>query len=265
MSPHLPSPRPGTAEPPPPPAGGPRGRVAPLGRRIAVVTIAAAGGLLVLAGTAFAHVTTDPGTASQGGSAKVAFRTPNEEDAAATVKLEVSFPTDHPVPSVLVQPIPGWTATVEKTNLATPIKTDDGQVTQAVSKITWSGGQIAPGQFEDFDVSLESLPSDTDQLVFKAVQTYSNGDVVRWIDLTQAGQPEPDHPAPVLTLTAASGSDSTAAAGASDSSGGNAAAAASSSSSDGTARGLAAAGLAVSVLALIGVALLLLRGRRSTS
>jgi uncharacterized protein YcnI len=208
MSPHLPSPRPGTAEPPPPPAGGPRGRVAPLGRRIAVVTIAAAGGLLVLAGTAFAHVTTDPGTASQGGSAKVAFRTPNEEDAAATVKLEVSFPTDHPVPSVLVQPIPGWTATVEKTNLATPIKTDDGQVTQAVSKITWSGGQIAPGQFEDFDVSLESLPSDTDQLVFKAVQTYSNGDVVRWIDLTPPGGPEPEHPAPTLALT--KGDDSAA-------------------------------------------------------
>ncbi|HEX4246623.1 MAG TPA: YcnI family protein [Pseudonocardia sp.] len=189
------------------------GRAPRFGRRVAVVTVTAAAGLLGLAGTASAHVTANPNTASQGGNAKIAFRTPNEEDSANTVKLELTFPTDHPIPSVLVEPVPGWTATVDKANLATPITTDDGQVTQAVSKITWSGGQITPGQFQDFNVSLESLPSDTDQLVFKAVQTYSNGDVVRWIDLTPPGGPEPAHPAPTLTLTKASGDDAPAGAG----------------------------------------------------
>jgi uncharacterized protein YcnI len=175
--------------------------------RAAIVTALTAGVLLTAAGTAFAHVTVDPGTAAQGGDAKIAFRTPNEEDSANTVKLEVSFPTGHPIPSVLVEPIPGWTAAVDKVNLAAPIKTDDGEVTQAVSKITWSGGQVAPGQFQDFDVSLEGLPSDTDSLVFKTVQTYSNGDVVRWIDTAPAGGPEPEHPAPTLTLTKAGDSD----------------------------------------------------------
>jgi uncharacterized protein YcnI len=182
-----------------------------LSRRIAVVGAVTGLGLFAVAGTAFAHVTAQPGTATQGGNAKIAFRTPNEEDSANTVKLEVSFPTDHPVPSVLTEPVPGWTASVEKANLATPIKTDDGEVTQAVSKITWSGGQIAPGQFQDFSVSLESLPSDTDKLEFKAVQTYSNGDVVRWIDDTPAGGPEPEHPAPILTLTKAAPGDADAA------------------------------------------------------
>ena len=37
--------------------------------------------------------------------------------------------------------------------------------------------------------------------MFKALQTYSNGDIVRWIDLQQPGQSEPEHPAPVLLLT----------------------------------------------------------------
>jgi periplasmic copper chaperone A len=200
-----------------------------LGRRVTVVAVTAAAGLLVLAGTASAHVTANPGTATQGGDAEVAFRTPNEEDTAATVKLEVSFPTDHPIPSVLVHPIPGWTATIEKAKLATPITTDDGPVSQAVSKITWSGGQIAPDQYQDFDVSLESLPSDTTQLVFKAIQTYSNGDVIRWIDLTPPGGAEPEHPAPTITLTKSTGdtpetdTEATAATTQSGSSGGGAA------------------------------------------
>jgi uncharacterized protein YcnI len=178
-----------------------------LGRRAAVVTIISAAAFAGIAGSASAHVTAQPGNAVQGSYAKVAFRTPNEEDSAATIKLEVSFPTDHPIASVSIEPVPGWAVAVDKTNLATPIKTDDGELSQAVSKITWSGGQLTPGQFQDFSVSLGPLPTDTDTLVFKAVQTYSNGDVVRWIEATPPGGPEPEHPAPTLTLTEAAGAD----------------------------------------------------------
>jgi len=49
----------------------------------------------------------------------------------------------------------------------------------------WSGGRIAPGQFQDFSVSADPLPQGVSQLAFKAIQTYSNGDVVRWIDVPQ--------------------------------------------------------------------------------
>jgi uncharacterized protein YcnI len=189
---------------------------------LTVVTLTGVG-VLAAAGTAFAHVVVDPHTAPQGGDAKVAFRTPNEEDKANTVKLEVSFPADHPVPSVLVEPVPGWTAAVQKVTLAKPIQTDDGQVTQAVSTITWTGGQIAPDQFQDFPVSLEALPSDADKLVFKAIQTYSNGDVVRWIDVAAPGAPEPEHPAPTLTLTKSAGDPDAAPATAASASGGGSA------------------------------------------
>jgi uncharacterized protein YcnI len=219
------------------------------GARLLTVAALTGAGLLAVAGTAFAHVVVDPHTAPQGGDAKVAFRTPNEEDKASTVKLEVSFPTDHPVPTVLVEPVPGWTASVQKLTLAKPIQTDDGQVTQAVSTITWTGGQIAPDQFQDFPVSLESLPSDIGKLVFKAIQTYSNGDVVRWIDVAAPGAPEPDHPAPALTLT--KGADDTA---------GTSMAMPSSSGGSGAGVVLGIIGVVLALIALA-VGVLALRGR----
>ena len=79
------------------------------------------------------------------------------------------------------------------------------QVTEAVSKITWTatGGGLEPGQFDLFTISAGPLPTKPSKLEFKAVQTYSDGTVVRWIQPTVKGAPEPDHPAPTLTLTKA--------------------------------------------------------------
>jgi uncharacterized protein YcnI len=160
-------------------------------------------GVLALAGTAFAHVTITPGSAPQGSAAELTFRVPNEESAAATVELQVQVPTAHPIAQFLIKPVPGWTVTVQTVTLARAVVTDDGSFGTAVSEVTWTGGKILPGQYQDFSVSADPLPSGVGQLVFKAVQTYSNGDVVRWIDLPQPGQPAPEHPAPVLTLTTA--------------------------------------------------------------
>jgi len=149
----------------------------------------------------------NPNQAPKGGFVKVSFRVPNERDDSGTTKLEVSFPADHPIPSVAVRPVPGWTYAVAKTKLAQPIKSDDGDVTEAVTKITWTGGPIKPGEFQEFDVSLGPLPDDVDQLVVKALQTYASGEVVRWIEEAQPGASEPDHPAPVLQLTASPSTD----------------------------------------------------------
>jgi uncharacterized protein YcnI len=183
-----------------------------LGGRAAVVGAVSAVALLTLVGVASAHVAVNPRSAEQGGYTKVAFRVPNERDTASTTVLEINFPTDHPIRSVSTRAVPGWTSTVQKTPLAQPITTEGGeQITETVSKITWTGGKIAPGTFEEFDVSLGPLPTDTDQLVFKALQTYDNGEVVRWIDTSAPGAAEPEHPAPVLKLTPASASVTTAA------------------------------------------------------
>jgi uncharacterized protein len=52
------------------------------------------------------------------------------------------------------------------------------------------------------------LPKNVGQLEFKALQTYSDGEVVQWIEPTVKGGDEPEHPAPVLKLTKAKGGDS---------------------------------------------------------
>jgi uncharacterized protein YcnI len=174
--------------------------------RCAAVVAATAGALLLaVAAPAAAHVTVNPNSASQGGFTKVSFRVPNEMDTADTTKLEVTLPTDTPVALVSLRPVTGWTARTEKTALKTPIKADGGEITQAISKITWTAhgdAAIKPGQFQEFDVSLGPLP-EADQMVFKALQTYSDGTVVRWIDEPAAGGAEPEHPAPVLKLAPA--------------------------------------------------------------
>lgn len=231
-------------------------------------TVAALAGSVVLlaAVPAFAHVTVQPNTAAKGSYSTVAFKVPNEEDGASTIKVEVNLPADHPIASVSIQPVPGWTAKVVKSKLATPIKSDDGTIDEAVTKITWSGGKIEPGQFQQFPVSFGPLPADADSLSFKALQTYDNGDIVRWIDIAQAGQTEPEHPAPTIKLTAAPSDDGAApatttpaAAPAADAKDAAQPAAASADSSDGTARTLGIVGIVVGV---IGVGFGVLAGRR---
>ena len=238
-------------------------------RRAGAVTALAAAGVLAAAGAASAHVTVHPDSYAKGATDGVlTFRVPNEEDTARTTKLQVFLPTDHPVLGVLVSPQDGWTAKVTNTKLKTPVKTDDGTITDAVSEITWTGGKIGPGQYEDFDVAFGQLPDSGDQLVFKTLQTYSDGKTVRWIEQPQSGGDEPENPAPVLKLTAKTAGDDggdAGAGGASDSSGASAskapAASASADSSDSTARALGIAGLVVGVLGLAAAAFALLRGR----
>ncbi|MGH9009787.1 MAG: YcnI family protein [Acidimicrobiia bacterium] len=168
-----------------------------------LVAVAAGAAFVLPATSALAHVTVNPREATQGRYAKLAFRVPNERDNASTTKLEVNLPADHPFASVSVRPQPGWTYTVDKTTLATPIKVHDNEITEAVSKITWTGGAIKPSEFNEFEVSVGPLPDDVDSLTFKALQTYDNGEIVRWIEEETPGGAEPERPAPVLRLTKA--------------------------------------------------------------
>lgn len=167
--------------------------------------------VFAFAAPASAHVTVSTSAAVQGGYAKLTFRVPNEKADASTVAVEVNLPPETPIASVSVKPVPGWTAVITKSTLAKPIKVHDREVTEAASKIVWTasaGAPIAPGQFQEFDVSAGPLP-EVDKIVFKALQTYSDGDIVRWIE-ERSGDTEPDHPAPVLTLTKAAGTATTA-------------------------------------------------------
>ncbi|WP_432038252.1 YcnI family copper-binding membrane protein [Streptomyces cucumeris] len=242
-------------------------------RRLPVLGALTAGGLVLLAaGPAFAHVSVQPGEAEKGGYSTVNFKVPNERDDASTTKLEVTLPTDHPLASVMPQPVPGWKVKVTKSKLDKPIEMHGEKITEAVTKVTWSGGSIEPGQFQQFPLSVGQLPEDADQLVFKALQTYDNKEVVRWIEEPKEGEDEPENPAPVLKLVApAEGSDAHGAAasghkdddkGESEDGEKTAADDSDGDSSDTTARVLGVAGI---VVGIAGVAFGVLASRRRSA
>jgi uncharacterized protein len=211
--------------------------------------------VVLLAGPASAHVSVSPKTATAGGFATLTFQVPNEKDDASTTKVQVQFPTDTPMADASVQPVPGWTADVAKKKLTTPVTTDEGDtLDEGVASITWTandGKGILAGQFQQFLVSV-GLP-DAESLTFPTIQTYSDGSTVNWAEQTVQGGPEPDHPAPVVTLTkgseaASSPTSTTATASDNDSDSG---------------KTIAIIGLIVGVVALI-VAAFALVGRRRT-
>ena len=234
-------------------------------RSRALLFTAALGGALVFgAGPASAHVRIIPSNAGAGAElTELSFSIPNERSDASTTGVEVAFPANQPLAFAAVQPIPGWKATVEKRQLATPLKSDGGPVTEAVDKTNWTGGTIGPGEYQDFYISIGSLPDKPTSMVFKVLQTYSDGSVVRWIDLTPASGEEPEHPAPVLTVSAAApaGRAAPAATNVVAAPKTTRAAATTAASTDWTTRGLAGAGLLIALAA----AALALRGRRTPS
>ena len=161
--------------------------------------------LLVLdAGVAGAHVTVSPTSLPQGtDDAILTFRVPNESTTAAVTGLKIQFPLSHPIVLVNPEAGSGWQVNVIKSTLPQPITTDDGTFTTTTSEVDWSGSTIPVGQFGAFNVLAQGVPSGTSQLVFKAIQTYSDGSAISWIQIPSKAVPDPEHPAPIITLTKA--------------------------------------------------------------
>ena len=232
-------------------------------RTVVVATTIAA---LALPAAAQAHVTLQPPSAPAGAFMKLDVRVPTELDNASTSKVDVRFPAGFA--AARYQAVPGWKVRVITKQLATPIQTDDGPITEGIDRMVWTrtsgAGGIRPGQFQDFPISVQIPGKVGDKLTFKALQTYSNGEVVRWI-----GAPGADSPAPQVTVTAAPAQGAVAAAGthagigAGTNGGGTAQPAAATSHDDG-ANGLTIAALAIGALGFVfgGVALASTRRRR---
>ncbi|HEV3328193.1 MAG TPA: YcnI family protein [Acidimicrobiales bacterium] len=205
--------------------------------------------LVVTPGLAAAHVTVHPNHLPAGATdVELTFRCPNERNDATVTELRVFLPVRTPLLGVLTDPAPGWSAVATTTRLARPVRTDDGEVTSAVTEVAWraTGSGTPPGQYADFTIAVGTMPDTVGTIAFKALQTYSNGDVAAWIQIADALDEDPPMPAPVLTLTAASPPSSPASPGSSS-----------------TSTYLAIAALCVALVALGGVGYLLVRRRPS--
>jgi uncharacterized protein len=233
-------------------------------RRSLAIPIAAALSVLSLPASALAHVTVNPKRVPAGAFTLLDVRVPNERGDASTTKVVVKMPPG--IVSASYEPVTGWSTTVATAKLPKPIQTPDGPISEAVSTITWSakpggGGAIGPGQFRDFPISVQIPGKAGDVLSFKALQTYSTGEIVRWI-----GPPDADEPAATVTVTAADASDGASATAPATATTTTTAAAATADGDDGggSSDGLAIAALVLGALGLAsGIAALAVARRRS--
>lgn len=134
----------------------------------------------LLAPAADAHVTVLPAVARPGQTVTLNFRVLNERSDARTVGIDVFVPAGvHATASDRR----GWTRVDRPREFSW---TADG-----------TGAAIGGSSAKDFEVRVGPLPR-SPKVVFKALQHYSDGAIVRWIQTAAGG----DRPAPVLRLSA---------------------------------------------------------------
>ena len=105
-------------------------------RALIAVSVTTVAVLAAGVGTAAAHVRVFSSDAAPGGYGEMTFRVPNESDTASTVSLRVQIPTDTPLASVSIKPVPGWNATTTTGLIDPPVEVHGTEVTEAVTEIT---------------------------------------------------------------------------------------------------------------------------------
>src|ERR1039458_1041287 len=163
----------------------------------------AAGALIAPAG-AQAHISLHPNTIPAGGFATLDVRVPGEQEGAHVTRVDTLFPPGFT--GVDYENVAGWSAKVIETKLANPIKEDGETIDTQVSQIvwTWTGpdGKVNNGQIINFPLSLAIPENATGRaLEFRTVQTYSNGQIVHWIEPSLTAE----HPSPRINVTAKGG------------------------------------------------------------
>jgi uncharacterized protein YcnI len=145
--------------------------------KLLVVALLAAG---AFPAAAQAHIQVSPSTVAPGDSAKFTVLVPGERDSE-TVKVELQMPRGL-LPFSYADPA-GWKRSL--------VKAGDG----SVERVVWTGRAPSDG-FVEFSF-LAGTPDKPGELEFKALQTYADGTVVRWI-----GAPDSDNPAAVVKVDA---------------------------------------------------------------
>jgi uncharacterized protein YcnI len=139
-----------------------------------------------LAGPAWAHVQVEAQPGSPGATdATLKVTAAGESSTAGITKVDLTADPAIPAGSItLVSGPPGWTVSPGSSG-----------------GFAIGGPALAKGEDAVVSLKVKQLP-DAPQIVFKVLQTYSDGDVERWIELPGPDGKEPDKPAPIVKLTA---------------------------------------------------------------
>ena len=144
-------------------------------RRASLVVIAALG--LVFVAQAGAHAEIKPESVPAGSVSTFTLSVEGEKNAP-TVKVAMRLPSG--MANLKPAEVGGW------------------QVNLGGRVITWTGGRIAQGKTGEFPITGQFPRTPGRTLKFPVVQTYGNGEVVRWIGAASSSEP-----APTIRLTAA--------------------------------------------------------------
>ena len=144
--------------------------------------------------TASAHITLETGEAVAGSAYKAVFRVPHGCEGSATVKITVKVPEG----VIAAKPMPhaGWKLDIVKGKYAKSYDYYGSKLDEGVTQVSWSGGNLPDDYYDEF-VLRGMLAADLPEgmIYFPVVQECEKG-VDRWIEIPEAGQPEPEMPAP---------------------------------------------------------------------
>ena len=159
--------------------------VARVGRRIALAGAVALTATLALASPAAAHAEVESEKAQAlAENVTLSFVSEAESASAGFTELRIVLPEGIAPDDVTLEEAPkGWKLKA----------TADGY--------TVGGTALKAGVDAEYEIKVRQLP-DAKEIAFKTIETYSNGEVSRWIELPDGGA-EPEQPAPVLKLKAA--------------------------------------------------------------
>jgi uncharacterized protein YcnI len=133
----------------------------------------------IMAPGAAAHVTIQPAASRPAELQRYRVIVPNERSSSTT---EVDLRLPDGVTFALVEQVAGWRTTVVKRG-------------SAISELRWRGGPVPPDGYAELRFIARN-PVKTGPIVWKALQRYDDGAIVRWI-----GNADSDSPAPVTTLS----------------------------------------------------------------
>lgn len=141
--------------------------------------VLAAAAAAVMCAPLYAHVTVWPRDSRPGAYEKYVVRVPTE-GAVATTSVELMVPQG--VAIVSMGAPAGFTYELKRTG-------------DRVTSIVWTM-QIKPGEFAEFPFMARNPKSGADEIVWKAVQHFSDGTSTQW-----SGPKGDKFPAPVVRLT----------------------------------------------------------------
>ncbi|WP_163849521.1 DUF1775 domain-containing protein [Pseudooceanicola aestuarii] len=149
---------------------------------------------------ALAHATLEQKTVAAGATSKITLRVPHGCDGEATHTVRVTLPEG--VYAAKPMPKAGWEMTLETGAYATPFDNHGTMMTEGLREVTWSGGHLEDGWYDEFVLRGTFGPglAPGSVLYFPAMQECANG-VADWTDTS--GSHDVPNPAPNLTITAA--------------------------------------------------------------